>query len=87
MGILFIPMFFAGIIMMCKNPDLLKKRLILFLSMPLVLGAPASFVIFLAYPIIIAKRINNEEKVLEEKLQDYAEYKTRVKYKIIPFVW
>ena len=178
MGILFFPMFFAGIVMMWKNPMLLKKRLnakeeqseqqfviklsglmfvlgfitaglnfrfgwfilpdwivfllaylmyaevlrentylsrtvevqenqkvidtglygivrhpmysatvMLFLSMPLVLGSPVSFIIFLAYPVIISKRICNEEKVLEEELQGYTEYKIRVKYKIIPFVW
>lgn len=184
MGILFIPMFFAGIIMMFKNPDLLRKRLnakeqqaeqnlvvklsglmfiigfviagvnfrfewlvlpawvswtaagifllsyllyaevlrentylsrtvevqqnqkvidtglygivrhpmysvtiILFLSMPLILGSLFSFIIFLAYPVIIAKRIRNEEKVLEEGLSGYAEYKKKVKYRVIPFIW
>lgn len=184
MGVLFIPMFLAGIVMMCRNPELLRKRLnakeeqseqqsviklsglmfilgfvtaglnfrfdwltlpdwavwiaiavfllaylmyaevlrentylsrtvevqedqkvidtglygivrhpmysatiILFLSMPLVLGSPVSFVIFLAYPAILAKRIRNEEKVLEAELQGYTEYKEKVKYRIIPFVW
>lgn len=184
MGILFIPMFFAGIVMMLKNPELLKKRLnakeqqseqqlvvklsglmfvigfvtaglnfrfqwiilpnyvswiavgifllsyllyaevlrentylsrtvevqenqkvidtglygivrhpmysvtvILFLSMPLVLGSVISFVVFLAYPAIIAKRIRNEEQVLEAELQGYAEYKKKVRYRLIPFVW
>lgn len=184
MGILFIPMFCAGIVMMLKNPELLKKRLnakeqqseqqlviklsglmfvigfvlaglnfrfqwiilpdyvswiavgifllsyllyaevlrentylsrtvevqenqkvidtglygivrhpmysvtvILFLSMPLVLGSVISFVIFLAYPVIIAKRIRNEEQVLEADLQGYAEYKNKVRYRLIPFVW
>ena len=184
MGILFIPMFFAGIVMMIKNPELLKKRLnakeeqaeqslviklsglmfllgfviaglnfrfkwimlsdwvswvgaaiflfsyllyaevlrenaylsrtievqngqkvidtglygivrhpmytvtiILFLSMPLILGSIISFAIFLTYPVIIAKRIRNEEAVLEKDLDGYIEYKKKVKYKIIPFLW
>ena len=184
MGILFIPMFFAGIVMMIKNPELLKKRLnakeeqaeqslviklsglmfllgfviaglnfrfkwiilsdwvswvgaaiflfsyllyaevlrentylsrtievqngqkvidtglygivrhpmytvtiILFLSIPLVLGSIISFAIFLTYPVIIAKRIRNEEAVLEKDLDGYIEYKKKVKYKIIPFLW
>lgn len=184
MGILFIPVFFAGMVMMFKNPELLKKRLnakeqqmeqnlviklsglmfvmgfvmaglnfrfgwimlpdwvsrtaavvflfsyllyaevlrenaylsrtvevqqgqrvidtglygivrhpmysatiVLFLSMPLVLGSVPSFVIFLAYPVIIARRIGNEEMVLEKGLEGYAEYKKTVKYKIIPFIW
>lgn len=184
MGILFVPMFLAGIIMMLKNPDLLKKRLnakekekeqslviklsglmfvlgfvaaglnfrfqwivlpqwlswaaavvflisyllyaevlrentflsrtvevqddqtvidtglygivrhpmysatiILFLCMPLVLGSLISFVVFLAYPVMIAKRIRNEEKVLAEGLAGYTEYQKKVKYKVIPFLW
>lgn len=61
--------------------------ILLFLTMPLVLGSILSFVIFLIYPIIIAKRINNEEKVLEKELKGYTEYKKKVKYKIIPFIW
>ena len=61
--------------------------ILLFLSMPLVLGSLISFVIFLAYPFIIAKRIKNEEEVLEKDLQGYTEYKRKVKYKMIPFMW
>ena len=61
--------------------------ILLFLSMPLVLGSLVSFVIFLAYPFIIAKRIKNEEEVLEKDLQGYSEYKKKVKYKVIPFIW
>lgn len=184
MGILFIPMFFAGIVLLLKNPELLKKRLntkeeqaeqrlvikltglmflsgfilaglnfrfgwiimpdrvswvgaavflfsymlyaevlrentylsrtvevrkgqkvvdtglygivrhpmygvtiLLFLSAPLVLGSIISFVVFLAYPVIIAKRIKNEEAVLEKELNGYVEYKNKVKYKIIPYIW
>ena len=184
MGILFIPMFFAGIVMMIKNPDLLKSRLdakekqkdqsmviklsglmflagfivaglgfrfgwfilpkivticaavvflfayvlyaevlrentylsrtikvqenqkvidtglyaivrhpmysvtlLLFLSMPIVLGSAYSFIIFLAYPFIIAKRIKGEEAFLEKELPGYTEYKQKVKYRLIPFIW
>ena len=61
--------------------------ILLFLSMPLVLGSLISFVIFLVYPFIIAKRIKNEEAVLEKELEGYSEYKKKVKYKMIPFVW
>ena len=184
MGILFVPMFVAGLVMMGKNPDLLRKRLnakeeekeqklvivlsgqifiavflvagfnwryqwimlpewavwvsavvflvcyllyaevlrentylsrtvevqenqkvidtglygivrhpmysattLLFLSMPLVLASPISFVIMLLYIPLIAIRIRNEEKVLEEGLEGYKEYKQKVKYKVIPFIW
>ena len=61
--------------------------LILFLSMPIVLGSVISFMIFLAYPFIIAGRIKNEEKVLEEGLAGYKEYKQKVKYRLVPFIW
>ena len=61
--------------------------LLLFLSMPLVLGLVISFVIFLIYPLLIVKRIKNEEQVLERELKGYKEYKKKVKYKLIPFVW
>ena len=184
MGILFIPMFFAGIWMMLKNPELLRKRLhtretqaeqalviklsglmfvagfvlagfnfrfqwlvlpdwaswaaaavfalsyllygevlrentylsrtvevqegqkvidtglysivrhpmysvtvLMFLTMPLILGSPLSFAIFLSYPAIIAKRIKNEEKVLAEGLAGYAAYQKKVKYKLVPLLW
>ena len=184
LGILFIPMFFAGIVMMIRNPELLKKRLnakeeesqqktvlilsalmfllafvlaglndrfawivlpdwvpfaaavvfligyllyaevlrenaylsrtievqenqkvidtglygvvrhpmylstvILFLAMPLVLGSLISFAVMLFYLPIIAMRIRNEEEVLEQGLEGYAEYKKRVRYKVIPHLW
>lgn len=184
MGILFVPMFVAGLVMLAKNPDLLRKRLnakeqeaeqkavvklsgllfiiafviaglnwrfgwwvlpdwavwvaaglflasyilyaevlrentylsrtievqenqkvidtglygivrhpmymattVLFLAMPLVLASPISFFIMLGYIPVIAKRINNEEKVLEVGLEGYAEYKKKVKYRILPFIW
>ena len=60
---------------------------ILFLSMPIVLGSVISFIVFLAYPFIIAGRIKNEEKVLEEGLAGYKEYKQKVKYRLVPFIW
>lgn len=184
MGILFIPMFLAGIVMMCKTPDLLRKRLrakekqeeqkqvillsglmfiagfvscglnhrfqwcvqpkwltavssivfllgyllyaqvlrenvylsrtievqqgqrvidtglygvvrhpmymatlLLFCSMPLVLGSPVSLVFFLCYPFLIVKRIRNEEQVLLQELEGYADYQKRVKYRLLPYIW
>ena len=59
----------------------------LFLSMPQVLGSLVSFVLFLPFPFLLAKRIRNEEAVLEAELPGYTEYKTRVKYRLIPFIW
>ena len=60
---------------------------LLFLAMPLVLASPISFAIILLYIPLIVIRINNEEKVLEEGLMGYKEYKTSVKYRLIPFIW
>ena len=60
---------------------------VLFLVMPLVLASPISFLIMLGYIPLIAKRIKNEEKVLEQGLEGYAEYKKKVKYRILPFIW
>lgn len=61
--------------------------LLLFLSIPLVLGSWWSFLCFLLYIPVIVVRILNEEKILEEQLEGYKEYKTRIKYRLIPFVW
>ena len=60
---------------------------LLFLAMPLVLGSPISFVIMLLYLPLIAKRIRNEEAVLEQGLEGYKEYKQRVRYRMLPFIW
>lgn len=76
----------TGLYGIVRHP-MYMTTLILFLSMPLVLGSPFSFVIMLCYIPIIAKRIRNEEQVLEKGLAGYAEYRKRVRYKVIPFVW
>ncbi len=60
---------------------------VLFLAMPLVLASPLSFLIMLLYIPLIAKRIKNEEMVLEDGLEGYKEYKRKVKYRVIPFIW
>ena len=60
---------------------------LLFLMMPLVLASPISFAIMLLYIPLIAKRIRNEEAVLEQGLEGYGEYKLRVRYKVIPLIW
>ncbi len=76
----------TGLYGVVRHP-MYMSTLLLFLSMPLVLGSVISFVITLAYIPIIAKRIRNEEQVLEEGLDGYKEYKERVRYKVIPKVW
>lgn len=76
----------TGLYGVVRHP-MYMATLLLFLSMPLILGSPISFIIMLMYIPIIAKRIRNEEAVLEEGLEGYTEYKRKVKYKVIPFIW
>ncbi len=76
----------TGVYGIVRHP-MYSATLFLFLSMGIILGSPLSFAILLLYIPIIAKRMKNEEKVLEEGLDGYQEYKSKVKYKVIPFVW
>ena len=76
----------TGLYGIVRHP-MYSVTLLLFLSMPLVLGSVYSFLIFLVYPFIIAKRIKHEEEFLEKELLGYSEYKQKVKYRLIPFIW
>jgi protein-S-isoprenylcysteine O-methyltransferase Ste14 len=76
----------TGLYGIVRHP-MYTATIILFLSMPLVLASPISFLIMLLYIPLIAKRIRNEEVVLEEGLKGYREYKQRVKYKVLPYIW
>ena len=76
----------TGLYGMVRHP-MYSATLLLFLSMPLVLGSVYAFVIFLAYPFIIAARIRGEEAFLEQELDGYAAYKQKVKYRLVPFIW
>lgn len=76
----------TGLYGIIRHP-MYTATLILFLSMPLVLGSLISFFVFLFYPILIICRIINEEKFLEKELNGYKEYKKKVKYRLIPFIW
>lgn len=76
----------TGLYGIVRHP-MYSATLLLFISMPLVLGSVYSFLIFLMYPFIIAKRIKGEEEFLEKELCGYREYKQKVKYRLIPFIW
>ena len=76
----------TGLYGIVRHP-MYAATLLLFLSMPLVLASPWSFAIMLLYIPIIALRIRNEEQVLERELKGYTEYKQRIRYKVIPFIW
>jgi protein-S-isoprenylcysteine O-methyltransferase Ste14 len=76
----------TGLYGIVRHP-MYATTILLFLSIPLVLGSIISFVIFLIYPFIIIKRIKNEEKVLAKDLNGYKDYMKKVKYRLIPFIW
>ena len=76
----------TGLYGIVRHP-MYTATVLLFLSMPLVLNSLISFIIMLAYIPIIVKRIKNEEEVLEQELKGYREYKQKVKYRLIPFIW
>lgn len=76
----------TGLYGVIRHP-MYTATILLYLAIPIVLGSWIAFVIMLSYPVIIIFRIRNEEKVLEQGLEGYSEYKQKVKYRLIPFIW
>ena len=76
----------TGLYAIVRHP-MYSATLVMFLSMPLILGSLISFFIFLFYPLIITCRIKNEERFLEENLPGYRAYKEKVKFRLIPYIW
>ena len=76
----------SGLYGIVQHP-MYSATVFLFLSIPLILGSLYAFIIFLVYPFIIAKRLLGEEAFLEQELEGYKEYKIKVKWRLIPFIW
>lgn len=76
----------TGLYGIVRHP-MYTATILMFLSTPLILGSLHSFIIFLLYPVIIVMRLRNEEKFLENNLDGYSQYKNKVKYRLIPFIW
>ncbi|MBR2491233.1 MAG: isoprenylcysteine carboxylmethyltransferase family protein [Ruminiclostridium sp.] len=76
----------TGLYGIVRHP-MYSATLLLFLSMPLVLGSLPSFLVFLAYPALITGRLKDEEALLETELAGYTDYKKKVKYRLIPYIW
>ena len=76
----------TGLYGLVRHP-MYMATVIMFLAMPMILGSPISLIIMLGYIPVIVKRIRNEEEILTAGLHGYKEYKARVKYKVIPFIW
>lgn len=76
----------TGMYKIVRHP-MYAVTVLLFLMMPLILNSLISFIIFLVYPFIIVKRIKNEEIILGKELKGYKEYKEKVKYRLISYIW
>ena len=76
----------TGLYGIVRHPMYLAT-LLMFISIPLILGSLWGLVPFGLYPLIIVTRIINEEKILTAELEGYAEYRLKVKYRLIPFIW
>ena len=76
----------TGLYGIVRHP-MYSATLLLFLAMPFVLGSFLSFLCFLCYPVLIVKRLKNEEDLLETELDGYKEYKEKVKFRLIPGIW
>lgn len=76
----------TGLYRLVRHP-MYTSTLIMFLSIPIILASWCSFVLMLLYLPIIIKRIKNEETILEKELTGYLEYKQRVRFRLIPYIW
>lgn len=76
----------TGLYGLVRHP-MYSATIILFLTMPLVLSSLIAFLVFLPYPIMIIKRLKNEEQVLSKELTGYTEYQKKVRYRLIPYIW
>ncbi len=76
----------TGLYGIVRHP-MYSATLLLFLSIPLVLGSLPAFMVFLSYPAIIAKRIQNEEQLLIQELEGYGAYTQRVRWRLVPYIW
>ena len=76
----------SGLYGVVRHP-MYAAAILMFLAVPLVLGSAWALIVFLAYPLLMVKRIWNEEEVLRAGLEGYSEYMQKVRYRLIPFVW
>ncbi len=76
----------TGLYGIVRHP-MYTSTIVLFITMPMILGSPIATALMLFYIPLIVKRIKHEEELLEQELQGYAEYKLKVRYRLIPYVW
>ena len=76
----------TGLYGVVRHP-MYAATLLLFLSVPLILGSLPGFIVMLMYPVLIARRIGNEEAVLRRELPGYADYQKKVRWRLVPGIW
>ena len=76
----------TGLYGIVRHP-MYAATILLFLMMPLVLGSWYALLIFLIYPAVIVVRLQGEERLLSKELPGYAQYREKVKYRLLPFIW
>ena len=76
----------TGLYGIVRHP-MYMASILLFLMMPIVLGSWYALIVFAVYPAVIVVRLKDEEELLTRELSGYAEYKKKVKYRILPFIW
>lgn len=76
----------TGLYGIVRHP-MYMATILLFLMMPVVLGSWYALIVFALYPAIIIVRLKEEEALLTRELPGYAEYKKKVKHRILPFIW
>ena len=76
----------TGLYGIVRHPMYLAS-ILMFLSIPLVMGSWYALIPFALYPLLMVVRIKDEEKLLTAELSGYEEYKKKVKYRMIPFIW
>ena len=76
----------TGLYGIVRHP-MYMATLLLFLAMPLILGSWYALAVFACYPAIIIIRLKDEEELLTRELSGYAEYKKKVKFRLLPFIW
>ena len=76
----------TGLYGIVRHP-MYTATILMFLAIPVILGSLIALAVFLIYPAVIVKRIGNEEEVLEKGLEGYTEYKKKVRYRLLPFIW
>ena len=76
----------TGLYGIVRHP-MYTATILMFTSIPLILGSFCSLIIFAIYPLLMVLRIKNEEQVLAAGLKGYTDYQKRVKWRLLPFVW